>query len=106
MERITNMPDAMVDELREVYRREQSILAVIHHIQRKRLGERHRGYELMVKDAFRLRISQMVWMSWWFEAPLPKQMHITDEELDEKMVPEIESRRHLWDRPACEDGRP
>ncbi len=106
MNRLTQMPDATVDILRDIYRQSHSVLAVIQYILRERLGDSYLGHELMVKEAFRLRVSQMAWMSWWFASPHPDQMHITDQELDAKMVPEIESRRHLWDRPACEDDLP
>ena len=106
MKRITNMPDELVDELRDVYREKRSLLAVIRHIQKRGFGQRYLGHEMMVVDTFRLRVGQMAWMSWWFEDPLPGQDHITDEELDEKMVPEIEKNRPLWDRPAASDDEP
>lgn len=104
MKRITKMSDCLVDELRQIYRERKSVIAVIRHIQTCGLEDLHHGgYYLMILEAFRLRVSQMAWMSWWFEAPEPNQDFITDEELDSKMVPEVEANRHLWDKPAAQD---
>lgn len=103
MTRITGIPDDLVNELRQAYREKGSVLVLIRLIQGKKLDNRYLDYELMILDAFRLSLRQIAWMSWWCDDPVPGQDHITDSELEEKMIPEIESRRHLWDRPAADD---
>lgn len=103
MTRLLDMTHDMVDDLRDVYREQRSVLAVIRRAKYRDLGRGHADLHLILLETFRLRVGQMTLFLWWDDDPLPNQAHITDDELDEKMVPEIEARRHLWDKPASED---
>ncbi len=106
MTRASKMPDALVDEIRDLYRRERSFAAVVHFMRRDGRSNRYFSYQVMLLDTFRLRVWQLSSMMSWFPGERPSARFLTDEEVDARMVPEIESRRHLWDRPACDDDRP
>ncbi len=106
MNRASKMPDELVDKIRDLYRRERSFATVVHFMRKDGLSNRYFSYQLMLLDTFRLRVGQLSMMMCWIPNERPTSKYLTDEEVDAKMVPEIESRRHLWDRPACEDDLP
>ena len=103
MKRFTGMTDAEIDYVRDFYRRTKSTVQIIRHIKARGDEERYGSDYLMIMEAFCLRVSQASWMSGWWDGPPLDPEALTDEQLDERMRVEIESTRHLWDKPPSQE---
>lgn len=103
MNRITNMSDDLVEELRQFYRTHRSVVQLIRYI-KARGDEASYGYHhLMIMDAFYLSVSQARPMSQWWDEGSSDPEAMSDEELDEQMRIQIGSTRPLWDKDAAKD---